>query len=487
MTDTLTLVNHKPGSAEQSGGAMFFGMSISADGRFLSYACGGCNLVPGYSSSGDSSLDVFLYDRVAGTNTLVSHVPGSTATGGDQGSTYSRISADGRFIVFMSEATNLVPGQIDTSSPTLDVFVFNRVTGAVTLASRAAASAVTAAGISRPGLGVSADGRFIAFHSSATNLVPGQADTDDRTDLFLHDRVSGATVLVSHAASSPVTAGNGPTSLPHFSVPPPDATLSMSADGRFLVYESAASNLVAGGADTDTSPDVFLYDRLSGTNTLVSRALGTDRQAQYPHISADGSRVAFPRRCFPARRPCLRTEHRKDHSGLSGGDFFYGSDPSYLPVSPQLSADGRRIAFTTDAPLVSGDFNDFAGAYLWSDGFVTLPNCKLLDTRRRADRPILTSNVQRTVTVRGACGVPATAKQVQVNVTVFNPSGKGNLRFYPGTVTATPSGILRFERVATRTETFTLPLGTNGTLTILPLVANRGTVHAAMEVTGYSQ
>ena len=106
---------------------------------------------------------------------------------------------------------------------------------------------------------------------------------------------------------------------------------------------------------------------------------------------------------------------------------------------------------------------------------------------RRADRPVLTSNVQRTVTVRGACGVPATAKQVLVKVTALSASGKGNLRFYPGAVTATPSGILRFERGATRTETFTLPLSANGTLTILPLVAGKGTVHVAVEVNGYSQ
>ena len=217
VTDTLTLVSHKPGSAEESGGFTSSTMSLSADGRFLTYACTACELVPGYfrDPNGVTFTDVYLYDRTTGTNTLVSHVPGSASTGGDHGSTFSRISADGRFIVFMSEATNLVPGQIDTPFPlSYDLFAFNRMTGAVTLASRTAASAVTAAGITRPGLGLSADGRFIAFHSSATNLVPGQVDTNDGTDLFLHDRVSGATVLVSHAASSPVTAGNGPSDFP---------------------------------------------------------------------------------------------------------------------------------------------------------------------------------------------------------------------------------------------------------------------------------
>jgi hypothetical protein len=155
-----------------------------------------------------------------------------------------------------------------------------------------------------------------------------------------------------------------------------------------------------------------------------------------------------------------------------------------------MSASGRQVAFTGSLAFVDGDFNLLPDAYVFSldpPPPVPLPACTLFDTRRRADRPILTSNVRRTVTVRGACGVPATAKQVVVKVTVSNPSGKGNLRFYPGAVTAAPSGTLRFERNATRTETFTLPLSTNGTLTILPLVAGKGTVHVALEVTGYSE
>jgi len=126
------------------------------------------------------------------------------------------------------------------------------------------------------------------------------------------------------------------------------------------------------------------------------------------------------------------------------------------------------------------------GLDLWDqDGIVPVPPCKLLDTRRRSDRPVLASDVQRTVAIRGACGVPATAKQVLVKVTVFNPSGKGNLRFYAGAVTGPLSGILRFERGTTRTESFTLPLSANGTVTILPFVAGGGTVHGAVEVNGY--
>src|SRR5215203_5538006 len=107
-------------------------------------------------------------------------------------------------------------------------------------------------------------------------------------------------------------------------------------------------------------------------------------------------------------------------------------------------------------------------------------------TRLRAERPVLASNVRRAVQVHGRCGVPATAKQVLAKVTVLNPSDKGNLRFYPGDATATPSGILRFQRRTNRTESFTLPVGADGRIAILPFVAGKGTVHATVEVSGYS-
>jgi len=497
VADTLTLVSHKPGSATEPDGYIY-SMSISADGRFLSYACSRCELVPGYFST-DGDADVFLYDRTTGTHTLVSHVPGSAAIGGDHPSTQSKISADGRFIVFLSEAGNLVPGQTDTSSSSPDLFVFDRTTGAVALVSRTAAAATTAAGDIAATFGLSADGRFIAFLSRATDHVPGQVDTNGGFDLFLRDRLAGTTALVSHKASSPVTTSA--PGLSYFSSP--GNALSLSADGRFLVYESQAIDLAAGVTDVNGVNDAFLYDRQSGTNLLVSHAGGAPLKAgngtsAVPRISADGSRIAFlststdlvPGQAVPPGS--LRLFVRNRSTGTTSlvadaVDALLSTDRTFS--QHQLSANGRRIAFTSQAALVPGDYNGDLDAYLWKDdsGPIPLPACKLLDTRRRADRPALASDVQRAVAVRGACGVPATAKQVVVKVTVFTPSGKGNLRFYPGAVTATPSGTLRFERNATRTETFTLPLGTDGKLTILPFVAGRGTVHVVVEVNGYLQ
>jgi len=515
---TFTLVNHAPGSPTQIDGVAS-SFALSADGRWVAYECAGCGLVPGHPSYAYFH-EIFLYDRLSGENILVSHAS-SSPTDQPDGYSYSpAISADGRYVAFWSSATNLFPGQVD-SFRTQDLFVFDRHTGAASLVTYTPGSPSTAAGLpDTPSFSVpvdlSADGRFIAFQSALPNLVPGQVDANAGADVFLHDQFAGTahnTVLVSHAASSPVIAGNAVSAgnAPSFPSGLVDGTVSMSADGRFIAYASLATDLVAGAGDTNGAQDVFLYDRLTGKSSLVSHdgsapLTAANGASGIPRISAEGNRVAFlstaadllPNETVPTGWHNIYVQDRNPRSQAGTTTFIERAFRNPLPSGDvdgdlafltQISADGRRIAFNSEAQLVPGDYNVLRDVYLWKDdgGTLPLPACKLLDTRRRADRPVLTSNAQRIFLVRGACGVPDTARRVVVKVTAFNPSGKGNLRFYPGAVTANPSAILRFERGTTRTETFTLPLGANGTLTILPFVAGRGTVHVAVEVGGYAE
>ncbi len=173
----------------------------------------------------------------------------SSGVQGNNGSMTVSISADGRFVAFTSFASNLISGDTNGYS---DIFVHDRQTGATT---RVSVDSTGAQGNNVSWYAsISADGRFVAFTSYASNLVSG--DTNDYSDVFVHDRQTGATTRVSIDSSG--AQGNHASS----DVP------SISADGRFVAFTSFASNLVSG--DTNDSSDVFVHDRQTGATTRVS-------------------------------------------------------------------------------------------------------------------------------------------------------------------------------------------------------------------------
>ena len=184
------------------------------------------------------------------------------------------ISSDGRFVAFHSFATNLVAGDTNSSS---DVFVHDRQTGATTRVS------VDSSGVEGNGNSfspdISDDGRLVAFYSFATNLVTG--DTNNAPDVFVHDLVSGVTERAS--VDSAGVEGNGRSLLP-----------AISRDGHFVAFYSLATNLVAG--DTNGSDDVFVHDRQSGATVRVSVDSGGTQgngSSLRPAISGDGCIVTF--------------------------------------------------------------------------------------------------------------------------------------------------------------------------------------------------
>ncbi|HKV12389.1 MAG TPA: hypothetical protein VJ725_29870 [Thermoanaerobaculia bacterium] len=491
-TNTAILVNHKPGAPAELVPGDPGQLALSADGRNLAYSCNGCRaLVPGYQSGNPANLgnDLFLYDRVTDTHTLVSHASGSPLTGGNQPSYDPVISADGRFVAFASSATNLVAGQSGLPD-SQNIFLFDRTTGGITLVSHSASSAARTGNQLSLAPVISADGRFIAFRSAATDLVPGQADANEGIDVFLWDRIAGTTSLVSHASSSPTTAGTVATSLSYLA-----SVGSFSADGRFLIYESPAADLISGGVDTNGGLDVFLYDLATKSNTLVSHALGApgtagNKGSAKAQLSADGRRIAFVSLATdlvagqaPTGFANLILQDR-----ITGARTLVGRVAATLSTGdsslvPRLSADGGSVAFTSDSPgFVTGDLNADLDVFLYrkgSDGPVTVPPCTLFDTRRPVDGPALRSGVRKTLAVRGACGVPASATAVTVKVTVPQPRRRGNLRILPG------DALLRFQRRQTRTGTFTVPLAADGTLALQATVAGNGAVHGVVEVVGY--
>jgi len=370
---------------------------ISADGRFLAFDSHASNLV---ARDTNGRNDVFVRDRVSGKTTRV-----SVRTGGEQGNdaSYLRaISADGRFVVFSSYASNLVTGDTDgchgerlTCS---DVFVRDRLTGKTTRAS--VGNGDKQANGNSGEAAISADGRFVAFASYASNLVAGDTNKCVQkypvgrrpsarrypcADVFVRDRATGKTERVS--LSSRDTQASGDSGL---------RGLAISGDGRYVAFSSEASTLVAG--DTDgchaerlTCSDVFVRDRLTGKTTLASVGSGdkpTNGDSYEPSISADGRFVAFSSEASNlvacSGTDCPRVFVRPQASGktervrVSNANVFVwdrvtgktervsvggGKQEGGPSTEPSISADGRYVAFASFATsLVTNDTNTCATA-----------------------------------------------------------------------------------------------------------------------------
>jgi Tol biopolymer transport system component len=262
------------GSLGQQGNDQSYHPAISADGRYVAFTSYASNLVAADSNGFE---DVFVRDRVSGTTELVSLDPSGAQSNG--GTACASMSADGRFVVLYGLADNLVAG--DTNAVE-DVFVRDRLTATTERVSVDASGAEGNA--SSYGVSITPDGRYVTFQSYATNLVSG--DTNGTVDAFVRDRQTGATERLSVDSSG--MQGNGDSSVPR-----------LTPDGRFAVFQSASTNLVAG--DTNGRRDIFLRDRLLGTTQLVSVDSNglqgnADSGIQGPSISSDARYIAFDSR-----------------------------------------------------------------------------------------------------------------------------------------------------------------------------------------------
>jgi Tol biopolymer transport system component len=256
--------------------------SISADGRYVAFQSDASNLVSGDTNG---ARDIFVKDLQTSTTKLISVA--SDGTQGNNTSFYPSISADGRYVAFVSDSSNLVSG--DTNGLP-DIFVKDLQTGTTKRIS--VASDGTQGNGNSFSASISADGRYVAFQSGASNLVSG--DTNDAGDIFVKDLQTGTTKRISVASDG--TQGNGNS-----------FNASISANGRYVAFNSNSSNLVSG--DTSAVVDMFVKDLQTGTTKRIS-------------VASDGTQ---------------------------------GNDGSH---NPSISADGRYVAFVSDSSnLVSGDTN----------------------------------------------------------------------------------------------------------------------------------
>jgi uncharacterized repeat protein (TIGR01451 family) len=319
--------------------------AISADGRFVAFVSLASNLVP---DDTNDATDVFVHDRRTGTTERVSVDSRGRQGDGNSGlvgaAGYPAISADGRFVAFPSDATNLVRG--DTNNAT-DVFVRDRLTGTTERVS-VSGSGAQSDGFSE-GPAISADGRFVAFHSSASNLSPGDDNFSD--DVFVRDRLNGTTEIVS--VNNAGEEGNSLSFRP-----------GISADGRFVVFSSFADNLVPG---PQLFHQVFLRDRALGTTERISQdAAGNegDGTSVLPVVSADGRFVAFQTNAANLIGDGSHESHILVYDRQTGtferaSADSAGNAADALSEQPDLTADGRFVTFFSLATnLVPGDTNN---------------------------------------------------------------------------------------------------------------------------------
>jgi Tol biopolymer transport system component len=363
-TTTLVTINGAGTAAADGGGTQ---PVLSPNGRYVAFRSNASNLLPGRTITG--YYNIYLRDLQTGTTTLVSAAADGTAGNGH--SSNPVFTPDGRYVVFQSFASNLVPGDTNGQS---DVFMHDLSTGTTTLVSVNQAGTGSGNGASQNPV-ISADGRYVAFESTASNLVAN--DTNGASDVFVRDLQTGTTTLVSVNQAGTASGGGG------------SQDASITPDGRYVAFDSTAPDLVAN--DTNGKSDVFVRDLQTGTTTLVSvNQAGTasgNYDSQYPQLSSDGRTVVFSSNAGDLVANDLNgsgtartnTFLRNLDSGTTvildnhpAGGYLLGSDYA-------RSADGLHVAFTgAGDDLTAGDYNYFEDTFVWNDGSLTASGTTIL-------------------------------------------------------------------------------------------------------------
>jgi Tol biopolymer transport system component len=330
-----------PLAGDTVAGGATFRPCISGNGRYVAFASYASNYVP---DDTNGTGDVFLYDRFERTIRLMSISP--TGVQGDNYSSNTAISEDGRYVAFDSQASNFAP--IRNPNYMSDIYVRDTQRGTTALVS------VTPRGERGNGPSyepvISTNGRYIAFYSSAPDLVTD--DTNNKSDIFVRDMVAGTTERVSVTSTGAQARGDC-------------YSPSMSADGRHIAFRAYNSGL--GGSSVGFA--VFVHDRESGDTKPLP--LGNYGWCDgWPHVSPDGSQVAFMPRAvqgngygradlvlYDTARGTTRTVLR----GIAPNSEVYITDSYNL----SMSWDARYIAFDSEtSTFVTGDGND------WRDVFI---------------------------------------------------------------------------------------------------------------------
>jgi Tol biopolymer transport system component len=321
---------------------------ISADGRYVVFRSAATNLV---SADNNAAFDIFLHDLTNSTTTRISVATGANGAESDGSSAGPSISTDGRYVVFISIATNLIGAGNDTNG-TFDIYVRD-ITNSTTTRVSVSTNGVESNGTSTAA-SISSDGLTVSFSSSATNLIDTVSDNNSVDDIFVRDITNNITTRVSVADGVGAVESNGAS-----------VFSSISADGNYVAFASSGNNLIAN--DLNNQRDIFVRNIAGNATTRVnisSSGAESDDSSDNSSISADGRFIAFItgatnlisndtngfRDVFVHDVQLGKTVRVSvDSNGVEGNDNV---DTNGLTIS----ADGRYVVFGSNASnLVEND------------------------------------------------------------------------------------------------------------------------------------
>lgn len=344
-SDTVLLSSTPKGaSADEESGGIFGRQAISRSGRYVAFESRASDLGPGDMNN---DWDIYVWDRKKDGKVRASVAFGGDAAGAS--GLNSHLSANGRFVAFQSSDTDLVDG--GDAGFDSDIFVRDLKQGVTTRVSVDSAGLEAAEGQSHNPF-VSASGRWVVFQADAP-LAPD--DDNELADVYLHDRKQGTTVRVSVDSAGAQVEGDS-------------LGASVSANGRYVVFESTAPDLVENDLNGDN--DIFLRDTKLGTTVRLSvNAAGEegDNASTQAMISGNGRYVVF----------ASAATNLDDEDGAGNMDVFLrdlklgtiqrvtvngvGDDLDGNSSAPSITHSGRHIAWESDAPNVPIDVDDANG------------------------------------------------------------------------------------------------------------------------------
>jgi Tol biopolymer transport system component len=343
LTTTLVSVNLS-GLAGGNGDSIPTG--ISSNGQYVLFESSASDLVPGDTNS---ASDIFVRDLVADTTLLVSvSTNGGPANGASRGSV---ITPDGRYVAFVSEASNLVAGDTNRIA---DVFVRDMQAGVTTLVSAGATASSSPGGGASEFPDITPDGRYVAFYSTAANLVGGTVNSGD---IYVRDLVGGTTTWASSGALTAVQSVMSATSVAAYNH-------VLSAAGQFVAYEASPSSLSAGLAGV-----ILRYNVFSGLTDVVHTNAavfsGPPESIRSLDMTPDGRFIAFLANTngSPPKSSCVYVwDAQSGTTTLASGDLSNSVPANSICYGPSLDPSGRFVLFLSSAAnlvtnALSGDYD----------------------------------------------------------------------------------------------------------------------------------